>query len=828
MIEYNLLDSIQQHRELISNWFEAIHFRNIQRNAVLPVDDLGDMSILSKLNDIYLDGIGYHDSVGTIAFPLVIALFAFSFPFIFQMVNHINDKYESKLLSYVFRTAFSYKLFWAINVINVTYMLIYGTGTLFYREFFLESYSRYWNTISLVIVSMYVFSILCFVSYCVKFNNPDRLIAIIGRRQKWEKQIVNRNKIKIAIKTYVRLLLHRKDKAGNQIFQSARRMVEQWNDKTPQTNFNDRLIEIARYAIRKGDVGLLRNVLDAFGPIIESEKKSVIQWGTKNKGVIKNAGTHFQTFNFFEMIFSQSQLKMLDNMNESSLVFTLLNSFDKSKYIGYGNCFWLCKCLCCLVDSENITLMEKYIEYSRFYFGYVKDLPKKSFVYGENVTKRNDIVAKANGDWIELCCSHFLAFAYCFEKGQYSLLKLLVKQSEQGLYPNSGVDVLLQYAYCKKHSWFLHKDQIFDRTYNIEVLLARYAVALLMILNGEKSLYISSVITTEIIETIERAIPVLRQEVEVVNKDDELLKVFPQIEKCDFTKIINKYLYELKHINEPLEEYESKIRTKGEFSVPAFFLRIFGKSSVSTKRKENLYTKAIEPNIQNHFKQHFSQLKINLKRVLPNSLFSENVHGKLDSFNVNPCQLLISKYYFIYPEYFQDDSQLFLEYVNEFATRLIYLALSAFRSMNLQQVVITSANFDLFFHNFSKGKIEDFILVGIEKSFDAILNIRYQNTEYLYEEVVPYISIEAIGKYGLLKDLDDYDYFKDSLLIVPKNALPAIFDISEYKNVDIRFKDVSNKETMSFGVETTVDINKKVIYSKQTKIAMVKFKQLQM
>ena len=33
---------------------------------------------------------------------------------------------------------------------------------------------------------------------------------------------------------------------------------------------------------------------------------------------------------------------------------------------------------------------------------------------------------------------------------------------------------------------------------------------------------------------------------------------------------------------------------------------------------------------------------------------------------------------------------------------------------------------------------------------------------------------------------------------------------------------------MNFDVETTVDINKKVIYSKQTKIAMVKFKQLQM
>lgn len=826
MIEYNLLDSIQQQREQISYWFNTIHLNNIQKNAVLPVDDLCDMSILSKLNDIYLDGIGYHDSVGTIAFPLVIALFAFSFPFIFQMVNHINDKYESKLLSYVFRTAFSYKLFWVINVINVTYMLIYGTGTLFYREFFLESYSRYWNTISLVIVSMYVFSILCFVSYCVKFNNPDRLIAIIGRRQKWEKQIVNSNKFKIAIKTYVRLLLHRKDKAGNQIFKSARRMVEQWNDKTPQTNFNDRLIEIARYAIRKGDVGLFRNVLDAFGPIIESEKKSVIQWGTKNKGVIKNAGTHFQTFNFFEMIFSQSQLKMLDNMNESSLVYTLLNSFDRSKYMGYGNCLGLCKCLCRLVDSENITLLEKYIERSRFYFGYVEDLPKKSFVIGGDITERNSVVANSKDDWIDLSRCHFLAFAYCFEKGHYSLLKLLIKPSYNSLYPTSMLDTLLQYAYSKKQSWRLHTDLIFDRIYDVDVLLARYTVALLMILDNNES--VSGIVTADIIDLIEKELPVLKQEAEHVIKNGDLRNVFPQIAKRNFVKVLDKCLNELKHLNGPLEENELHINTKKRFSVSVFLLKLLGMYSTSNQSRQNLYSKALEPNIQNHFKHLFGQFENDLLSNLPESLFSGNPANKLESFTVNSCQLLISKYYFIYPTCYQYGSLLYREYVEEFAARFIYLTLSAFRDMNIQIAVKTSATFDLFFQDFTKGKIEEYVLVGIETPFDAILNIRYQNNEFLYEEVVPYISIETIGKYGLLKDLDNYDYFKDSLLIVPKNGLPAIVDICEYKNVDVRFKDVSNKETMNFDVETTVDINKKVIYSKQTKIAMVKFKQLQM
>lgn len=784
------------------------------------------MSILSKLNDIYWDGIGYHDSVGTIAFPLVIALFAFSFPFIFQMVNHINDKYESKLLSYVFRTAFSYKLFWVINVINVTYMLIYGTGTLFYREFFLESYSRFWNTISLVIVSMYVFSILCFVSYCVKFNNPDRLIDVIDRRQKYELLIVRLRKLKMVIKTYRRILLHRKDKPGNQVFKYARRMVEQWNDKTPLNNFNDRLIEIAKYAIRKGDVGLLRNVLDAFGPIIESEKKSIATWGKKQSGGIREAGNHFQTFNFFENIFSQSQLKMLDNMNESPLIYTLLNSFDRSKYVGYGNCFWLCKCLCRLVDSENITLLEEYIERSRFYFGYVEDLPKKSFVIGGDINERNTVVANSKDDWIDLCRCHFLAFAYCFEKGHYSLLKLLIKPSYNNLYPTSMLDTLLQYAYSKKQSWHLHTDQMFDRMYDVDVLLARYTVALLMILDNNES--VSGIVTADIIDLIEKELPVLKQEAEHVIKNGELHKMFPQIAKRDFVKVLNKCLYELKHLNEPLKENEPHIKIKEKFSVSVFLLRMFGKYSTSNKSRQNLYTKSLDTNIQNHFKHLFGQFENDLISKLPEFLFSGNPANKLESFNVNSCQLLISKYYFIYPSCYQYGSLLYREYVEEFAARFIYLTLSAFRDMNIQIAVKTSADFDLFFQDFTKGKIEEYVLVGIETPFDAILNIRLQNNKLLYEEIVPYISIESIGKYSLLKDSDNYEYFVGCLLIVPKNALPAIVDVDEYKDVEVKFKDLSDQKTMNFDVETTVNFSKKVIYSKQSKIAMVKLKQLHM
>lgn len=93
-----------------------------------------ERDILNRLNDVYIDGIGYSDVVGIIAFPLIIALLAFSFPFIFDRINQINDKYQSKLLSNLFSSSWLYRLFWKASFCCITYVIIYGGCSLFFRE----------------------------------------------------------------------------------------------------------------------------------------------------------------------------------------------------------------------------------------------------------------------------------------------------------------------------------------------------------------------------------------------------------------------------------------------------------------------------------------------------------------------------------------------------------------------------------------------------------------------------------------------------------------------------------------------------------------------
>lgn len=48
-------------------------------------------SLVAIGRDISEFGIGYSDTISNIAFPLIIAVFAFALPFLFSAINHVNN-----------------------------------------------------------------------------------------------------------------------------------------------------------------------------------------------------------------------------------------------------------------------------------------------------------------------------------------------------------------------------------------------------------------------------------------------------------------------------------------------------------------------------------------------------------------------------------------------------------------------------------------------------------------------------------------------------------------------------------------------------------------
>lgn len=260
-----------------------------------------EAQIHEQLGNIYVNGIGYSDIVSVISIPLIIALFAFSFPFIFQTINRINDKYASKYISTLFRTSTRYNLFWVTNFFSIIYVLSYGASSLLWKEFILIRYPQIWNCITIFVAFSYVCVVIMFVGYCINFNNPNKLLKIIKRRYYLEKSIVWLQRKWVFCKVLLRVSFRHKDKAGNSIYKSARDTVCRWNNSIPEDNYVSRLIGVASFAVKENDFSLFQNVLYSLDNIIDIERKDYSYWYSRQKDdIIKESAVHYRTMRFFD------------------------------------------------------------------------------------------------------------------------------------------------------------------------------------------------------------------------------------------------------------------------------------------------------------------------------------------------------------------------------------------------------------------------------------------------------------------------------------------------------------------------------------------------
>lgn len=104
-----MLDTVQIHQSLVipaSKGVKTIPV-DVDGYAVINNDSLQDAlcgirdtlckqqevvdQISAKLNEICTYGIGFDDAISDITIPLIIALFAFAFPFLFTVITHINN-----------------------------------------------------------------------------------------------------------------------------------------------------------------------------------------------------------------------------------------------------------------------------------------------------------------------------------------------------------------------------------------------------------------------------------------------------------------------------------------------------------------------------------------------------------------------------------------------------------------------------------------------------------------------------------------------------------------------------------------------------------------
>lgn len=513
-------DSIQ----MVANGVLSEQYEQSQRLDTLSsrVDSIMEMTeqfgqstqldtILSRIETIMEYGIGYHDAAEHIALPLLIALFAFSFTFLFPAINHINNKYNSPQLSSKFSNSFQYVFYWACTVLDVITLLSYGVLSL------LPSVSiHHWVTrqiwILIVVAVIYSIAIVCFVLYCIQFNKPSWLLQKDDTKDDIKWKLIQAQSIISLMNT---------------------EMVLGKSVKTVDPNFYGNMLDIYRYALNNNDMKLFDDVMDYMTKVSEAEVKAL-----PHKSVGNYLDTSYSIL-LFDNAFS-IYASIPDNLHvESLLVRNKLNCFSHRYLVKTIYLAQMMK----MADYGHISMMDKYIELSSNAFNFIKTLPRMMYVQGKSIDRIANSELKGRESWDVVCCEHFVLTAYWFSKGHYSFLNTLInidKYSDNALYPNSYSNILSLYAKCiqKNHGNRLKACDLVEGVVKVvnTDMVKRYTTALLMLTNNEKHNYNPMVRKDFLIFDKEKESFVAC--CDELKKDNAFSNQFPQIKNVDSPKLI--------------------------------------------------------------------------------------------------------------------------------------------------------------------------------------------------------------------------------------------------------------------------------------------------
>lgn len=778
--------------------------------------------IETKLQDILDYGVGYSDVVGQIAFPLLIALFAFAFPFLFSVINHINSKYDSKSISELFTKSIFYRLFWWCSILNIFYIFAFGFLSLYLKGTLRRGLLENGTWGALLVVFGYSITILGFVKFGVKCNKGICLVKIIENKYKWQNKKYKKWKIVKDFVVWLMVFRHRGQKEWIRIYKAGKAYSVSYDIRNAKESYLRHLIDLCKYSISQQDKELFSTIMLRVQELTGCEKDENL---SLRKGDLMQTGAaHNFTSKFFKSIFEYYSLCSNFTYCESYLVYGYLSAYSRCKFLYVVDIVQMTQCMFYLAKGGKFPLLNKLLENIDWHFRYIMDMPKVFYVEGHLPDKRKKIEELSLSNWNELSNYMFLFASYCLRNKHYDVLKALLSKVHWAgsVFPSNKYDVIYRYLMCLKE---VHDDDRFGIFWGHELceglivdkaLIRRYCTFLLLVLHrnsGESYGNISMELLNKLVDEykcLERCVLDLR-------KDNELCKLFSEINQIDFDEVYREVFVDVAMSREELLNTSSDFRDETHF--PTFMHWYLSESLYKLPNKRKIinldFFEEIPDETIVYFKRilfeakkHFLK-RLSLQVQVPATLCA----GDYQIMKVNPCQVIFDKRYFLYHDLTM------LGYlkptIDIMYSRINYMLLTAIKEMKIKNVKIKIADLHNYLIKITKGRFEEYILLDINCQFQAFLKLQhkgYQNLDYFGMKYVPIESID--NRY--LEDLPIMNDFCNSMLIMRKSELPVLMD--RFDDVDVKIKDESSVKDGMLDIRITFDYGYELWYRKNVNV----------
>lgn len=759
------------------------------------------------LSQIKQDGIGYSDAVSTIAIPLIIALFAFSFMFLFDAMNRINEKYNSSKILALFKNQKPFYLLIPISIISVSLVLLYGIATLFFQSTNLwASINKVVDLLIFLMALVYSIEVVCFTRTCIRFNKPTEVLKIIQDCIK-----ISAGNIFVRTK-YLFVNIFKRNPEYRKLKAQGERLI---NSFGRDALFKERVkmfFELYKYACFKRDGGFLNEVLKSLQEITDYENG--YSFDSDRGHIIRDGYTHIYSNLFYDSVFEATNLKDLEPSMQDNILSHYLGRFNHLFFINEYDIKFVAKHLIKQIEKSDCYFLERYVSESSRVFSKVISLPQIAYVLGKNKNDIKDVSKKTNETWDIICTYHFVVLAYAFHYRYYSIIdQALLNRASlmHNIYPITLEDILYRYEYCMKniedHNMLnrLDVEKIFLKQVDIVSILNIYTSFLLLyVLNFDTNQK-----TTISLE--QKYLDQLNDASNVIKNDPKVIEHYHGIEGCDLS-----FLYQ-EISKEPLTT-----KTCNGMSVINYcFERVINKINAwfwQPFHDEKL--DGVEPNMKKkeviNKSEFLDELSVFFCSNYPGfenketGLFRSKIDQTDEFVMIEPYSFILRENPNSNKSDFHQQTWGIYSRVNETVyQRVLYVYLAVIDEFKGKEIEVSIADLKDYVAKVAKQWGEDFTIIYVDKVMDT--------------GEIKTVDIDSF-RYSLLKGLPCYESLAGHLLIVRKSQLPYLENSIQDRKTILNIEKVSDDGKM---MKLTVDYKLSLHYSKDIDIKFVKLKPIQ-
>ena len=736
-------------------------------------------SLVAIGRDISDFGIGYSDTISNIAFPLIIAVFAFALPFLFSAINHVNNKYDSAAIANMFKSSNRYKFFWWSIVVNVSIMMLYGGLSLLPFYTFHHWIGFVFSYLLVGLVTWMVISVFLFMHYCMMYNKPYSVVEEIKRLYPVEKTDAEKKDKKQSKK--FKKTRKSKSQSAKKVWEMIGSMYMRGYSNSADLELINRLSEMCRYAIRKNDYNLY---LSVWSKIYEIQKTEM-EFDDTTKSVVSDDCEKNLTNSFL--------LKTCENIGESvinveiqgSLIRTWLQCFAHDKYPNYIDFNLLMRTLFKVAGKGNTGFIEKYFADSKYIFNYVLTLPQVLYVKGGDISNIASEEKKSREKWNEICDYHFVLAAFSFYMGLKTLPKqMMVDEFRMDLLPRNRQELLLTYVRCKSKMRsdgaydFLNAEELYGRRVDPD-FIDTFAVLLFALLGDAEAGYNFLYVPNEFTDKIKGYKTLFYNIGKKFQKDPYIKSNHNEICRLNFNK-----------------EFEDSTR---------ILINKPSKESFENELPE-LLVHNIKVNLNNQIMQ--------LKNFTGYEMWGDYSEEKTEALEFGKCPIRLIKQQVA--QWSPAEDVLYnLRYVSEIVcNRAYYLYMQILTSWNCDVIKVQPDCIADKLNELVDGHPEKYVLIDYDSHTSIFLSMDHNDFRHPKCEGIDHVLYSSIG---YLKDTFLYKQLEGRLFLILKEDLPALIRTSD-GNVDATFEDQSNYENNCMDLRMYIDSKYVIRYSKNVNI----------